>query len=337
MRLQSQILVPSNKRVSGFPSVAPIFDYSRSDSPPEEKVRSLIREAADQLCRVVDGNLDFVVQVSESEDEVDKFLLLVNFVLATARRSLKDLSEVHQRLEEDLLAARKLQQQLLPEKLPNARNLRVGAKCVPARAVGGDFYDFFRYPRSGRYVGLLGDVSGKGAAAAIYAALAGGIVRSLTDREMDPAAMLSKLNKSLFTRAPEGHFVALAYSTWDDENRVLEICNSGLPEPLLFRNGIAQSLPIHGLPLGLFADAKYDAMRIQCEPGDTFVFYTDGVVDEVDREGNEFSGARLAEIISKAWRLSAAEIVEHVFEQVAKHCSCATNHDDQTVVVVEVV
>lgn len=310
--------------------------HARSDLA-ENRLRSLIREAADQLCRVVDGNLDFVVQVSDSDDDIDKFLLLLNFVMATARRSLNDLSEVHRRVEEDLLAARKLQEKLLPDTLPKAKNLRVGARCVPARAVGGDFYDFFRYPHSGLFVGLVGDVSGKGAAAAIYAALASGIVRSLTDREMNPSAMLSKLNKSLFTRAPEGNFVALAYSTWDDENRVLEICNSGLPQPLLIRQGIAWSLPVHGLPLGLFAEAKYEPMRIQCEPGDTFVFYSDGVVDEVDREGKEFSGARLAEIISKVSHLGADEIVEHVFEQVAKHCRCSANYDDQTVMVVEVV
>ncbi|HSE32462.1 MAG TPA: SpoIIE family protein phosphatase [Pyrinomonadaceae bacterium] len=330
-------MVSSSTGSSAVQRAALALSHDRSALAVEDKVRSLIREAADQLCRVVDGNLDFVVQVSESDDDVDKFLLLVNFVLATARRSLDDLSEVHRRVEEDLFAARKLQEKLLPEKLPNARNLRVGAKCVPARAVGGDFYDFFRYPRSELYVGLLGDVSGKGAAAAIYAALAGGIVRSLTDREIDPAAMLSQVSNSLFTRAPDGNFVALAYSTWDDENRVLEICNSGLPEPLLCRKGILRTLPIHGLPLGLFEDAKYDAMRIQCEPGDTFVFYTDGVVDEVDRYGKEFSGERLAEIISTVCHLSAAEIVEHIFEQVAKHCNCAMNHDDQTVVVVQVV
>jgi phosphoserine phosphatase RsbU/P len=337
MHLQPQNLVVSGNVASASQRVAITLGASLLDGCSEDKLRSLIRDAADQLCRVVDGNLDFVVQVPESDEDVDKLLLLVNFVLASARRSFSDLSEVHRRVEEDLLAARKLQEKLLPEQVPNVRNLRVAAKCVPARAVGGDFYDFFRYPRSGLCVGLLADVSGKGAAAAIYAALASGIVRSLTDREMDPAAMLNKLNKSLFTRAPEGNFVALTYSTWDDENRVLEICNSGLPEPLLFRNGVARSLSIHGLPLGLFPDAEYEAMRIQCEPGDTFVFYTDGVVDEVDRAGEEFSTTRLTEILSNTCHLNATEIVADVFQHVNNYCNCEINRDDQTVIVVQVV
>src|SRR5262245_28908140 len=122
-------------------------------------LRLLIREAADQLCHVVDGNLDFVVRVSEADEDIDQLLLLVNFVLAAARRSFNDLREVHRRTEEDLFAARKLQEKLLPQELPRAPNLRVSARCVPARAVGGDFFDFFRYSLSGLCVGLLADVS----------------------------------------------------------------------------------------------------------------------------------------------------------------------------------
>ena len=303
----------------------------------DEKLRSLIREAADQMCRVVDGNLDFVVRVSEGDEDLDKLLLIVNFVLASARRSFADLSEVHRRMEDDLLAAHRLQEKLLPKQFPNAGNLRLAAKCVPARTVGGDFYDFLRYPGSGLHVGLLADVSGKGAAAAIYAALASGIVRSLTDREMSASAMLSTLNNSLFSRASDGSFVALTYATWDDSNRILEICNSGLPEPLLLRAGAWKRLPLHGLPLGLFRDSQYDAMRIQCQPGDIFVFYTDGIVEQMDREGNEFSANRLTEIISETSHQNPGETVDYIFEQVRRHCSCEMTGDDQTVVIAQVV
>lgn len=305
-------------------------------STAEKNLRLLIREAADQLCHVVDGDLDFVVRASDADEDIDKLLLLVNFVLASARRSFHDLREVHRRTEEDLLAALKLQEKLLPQQLPHASNLRVSAKCVPARVVGGDFFDFFRYQRSGLCVGLLADVSGKGAAAAIFAALASGIIRSLMDLEMTAQAMLERLNKSLFARALEGNFVALTYSTWDDENRVLELCNSGLPEPLLCRDGTVRNLRVHGLPLGLFPTAEYDLMRIQCQPGDTLVFYTDGVVDEVDGEGNDFGTSRLAEILTKSCHLTAAEIVDQVFNQVNSHCRCEMNRDDQTVITIQV-
>src|SRR4030095_16903288 len=95
---------------------------------PEEKLRRLLTEASDQLCQVVDGNLDFVVRVAEPDDDVDKLLLLVNFVLASARRSFTSLREAHKRLEEDLAAARNLQRKLLPKSLPLPQNLRVASK-----------------------------------------------------------------------------------------------------------------------------------------------------------------------------------------------------------------
>ena len=309
---------------------------SSLDLLPEQDLRQLIRDASNQLCQVVDGNLDFVVQVSESDDDLDKFLLLVNFVLASARRSFSDLREAHARIEEDLSAARKLQEKLLPQKLPNARNLRVSAKCVPARAVGGDFFDFFRYQHSGLYVGLLADVSGKGAAAAIYAALASGIARFLLDEELNPKEMLTKLNKSLFARAPDGNFVALTYCTWDDQQLVLELAGSGLPEPLLCRGGMVRKLEAHGLPLGLFREAYYEVMRIQCERGDTLLFYTDGVVETVDNEGNEFGTQRLCEILMKTCRHKPVDIVNNVFDEVNAYCHCKMNFDDQTVIAMQV-
>src|ERR1051326_1036396 len=95
--------------------------------------------------------------------------------MATARRSLSDLKNIHRRVEEDLAAARRLQEKLSPQMLPTSRHLCASAKCVPARAVGGDFFDFFRYERSGLYSGLIADVSGKGGPAALYPPPARGI------------------------------------------------------------------------------------------------------------------------------------------------------------------
>jgi serine phosphatase RsbU (regulator of sigma subunit) len=103
---------------------------------PEETLRNLIREAADQLCHAVDGDLDFIVRVSRGDDDIDKLLLLVNFVLASARRSFEGLREANQQLESDLMAARRLQEKLLPQTLEQPWNLQIGARFVPARAVG---------------------------------------------------------------------------------------------------------------------------------------------------------------------------------------------------------
>src|SRR4030095_8446914 len=171
------------------------------------------------------------------------------------------------------------------------------------------------------------DVSGKGAAAAIYAALASGIARFLVDEELNPKELLTKLNKSLFARAPDGNFVALTYCTWNDQQLVLELAGSGLPEPLLCRRGTVRKLAAHGLPLGLFPEAEYEGVRIQCERGDTLLFYTDGIVETVDRDGNEFGLERLSEIVMKTCD-GTSEIVNDVFNAVNAHCQCEMNFDD---------
>jgi sigma-B regulation protein RsbU (phosphoserine phosphatase) len=302
----------------------------------ESSLRGLLREAANHLCQIVDGDFDFVVQVSRSDDDLDKLLLLVNFVMATARRSLNDLKDIHKRVDEDLAAARRLQEKLSPQMLPTSRHLCASAKCIPARAVGGDFFDFFRYERSGLYSGLLADVSGKGAPAALYAALASGIVGSMIENELNPQQMLAVLNRILFKRAPEDHFMTLTYFTWDDENLVLELSNAGLPEPLLCRNGEVQRLRAYGLPLGLFPEAEYDSLRIQCARGDTLLFYTDGVIETVDGTEKDFGTQRLSDVLLNANGYDSARIVQMVFDRVNEHCQCEMNADDQTVIAMKV-
>src|SRR4030095_5591174 len=294
----------------------------------EDKLRRLITEASDQLCQVVDGNLDFVVRVSEPDDDVDKLLLLVNFVLASARRSFTSLSEAHKRLEDDIAAARTLQRKLLPKSLPRPKNLRVASRFVPASAVGGDFFDFLRYERCGLHAGVLADVSGKGAAAAIYAALTSGIIRSLLQDELKPQPMLERLNKNLFARAPDAQFVALTYSTWDDERLLLEICSSGLPEPLLVRNGSVKSLAIHGMPLGLFAEPKYEPTIVECRPGDTLLFYTDGIVESSNALGKEFGSGKLADVVLAHSNADAKGVVRAVAKEVAAHTQSESQFDD---------
>jgi phosphoserine phosphatase RsbU/P len=303
---------------------------------PEATLRRLISDAADQLCQAVDGNLDFSVRVSEGDDDVDKLLLLVNFVLASARRSFDDLRAANERLEADLTAARNLQEKLLPQTLEQPANLQIAAKFVPARAVGGDFFDFLRYHRSDQFAGLLADVSGKGAAAAIYAGLASGFSRFLVQEELSPSEMLARLNQNLFSRAPDGQFVAMSFFTWDDANRVLEISNSGLPEPLLIRNGTVQSLKIYGLPLGLFPEVEYTSTRIQLQPGDTILLYTDGITEATDAEGIEFGAERLSQFLLGVTNASAPEIVDRLVQAVLEHCKCEANADDQTVIAMKI-
>ncbi|MGA7589602.1 MAG: GAF domain-containing protein, partial [Candidatus Sulfotelmatobacter sp.] len=146
-------------------------------------------------------------------------------------RLYEEIARQERRLERDLALARELQMRLLPQTLPKLAHLELAAKFVPARAIGGDLYDFIPYSLS-RLGIAIGDVSGKGAPAAIYAALVSGILRSHAPIEPGPAEMLRAVNLSLAERRIEAQFVSLIYAVWDDEHRTLVVANSGLPRPI---------------------------------------------------------------------------------------------------------
>src|SRR6202041_3034112 len=196
------------------------------------------------------------------------------------------------RLERDLAMARQLQFRLLPPTLPKLENLDIAAKFVPARAIGGDLYDFVSYSMS-RTALVVGDVSGKGAPAAIYAALVSGILRSHAPIEPGPAEMLSAVNFSLGERRIDAQFVSLIYAVWDDEKRSLLVANSGLPKPIYCHEGKIEVIEAIGLPLGLFDEADYDEVSFDAKPGDIFAFYSDGIVDARNRNGHSFGQERV--------------------------------------------
>jgi len=247
----------------------------------------------------------------------------------------EQIASQEQRLERDLSLARELQFRLLPPNIPLLGNLDIAAKFVPARTIGGDLYDFVAYSL-GRTAIVIGDVSGKGAPAAIYAALVSGILRSHAPIEPAPAEMLSAVNYSLGERRIEAQFVSLIYAVWDDENRTLRVANSGLPRPIYCHDGKIEIIEATGLPLGLFEETDYDELTFNAKPGDVFVFFTDGILDARNKAGELFGRARLEQIVTKCPSASAESVVQAIFAAVAEHTAGEDAFDDETVVVVRV-
>jgi sigma-B regulation protein RsbU (phosphoserine phosphatase) len=247
----------------------------------------------------------------------------------------EQIARQERRLERDLSLARELQFRLLPPSLPKLANLEVAAKFAPARAIGGDLYDFVSYSQS-RTAIVIGDVSGKGAPAAIYAALVSGILRSHAPIEPGPSEMLSALNYSLGERKIEAQFVSLIYAVWDDANRTLQVANSGLPRPIFCHDGKIELIEATGLPLGLFEEADYEEFTFQAKPGDMFVFFSDGILDASNKAGEMFGRRRTEEIVAKCASISADCAVKSLFKAVAEHASGVETFDDQTVVAIRV-
>jgi sigma-B regulation protein RsbU (phosphoserine phosphatase) len=250
-------------------------------------------------------------------------------------RLYEEIARQEKRLERDLALARELQFRLLPQSLPKMSNLEVAAKFKPARAIGGDLYDFVNYSLD--HMGMvIGDVSGKGAPAAIYAALVSGILRSHAPIEPGPAEMLRAVNFSLGERRIEGQFVSLIYAVWDDRNRSLKIANSGLPRPLYVHDGKIEVIEATGLPLGLFDDAEYDEFTFQAHPDDVFVFFSDGIMDARNRAGDMFGRHRTEAVISSCAEISADCVVKSLFKAAAEHSGGEEAFDDETVVAIKV-
>ncbi len=246
-------------------------------------------------------------------------------------RLYEEIARQERRLERDLALARELQMRLLPQALPKLAHLELAAKFSPARAIGGDLYDFIPYSLS-RLGIVIGDVSGKGAPAAIYAALVSGILRSHAPIEPGPAEMLSAVNLSLAERRIEAQFVSLIYAVWDDENRTLLVANSGLPRPVYVHDGKNEVIEATGLPLGLFDDADYDEFQFKMKPGDMFVFFSDGILDARNRRGELFGRGRVEKIIAECGGGSADCVVDSLFKAAAEHSAGVETFDDQTVV-----
>ena len=250
-------------------------------------------------------------------------------------RLYEQVQRQERRLERDLALAHELQFRLLPPAVPVLKNLDIAARFVPARAIGGDLYDFLQYS-VGRSAILIGDVSGKGAPAALYAALVSGILRSHAAIEPSPSEMLSAVNLSLGERRIEAQFVSIIYAVWDDSRRTLQIANSGLPRPIYCHDGKTEVMEATGLPLGLFEEADYDELSFQAHPGDVFVFFSDGILDARSRSGESFGRERVEQIVSHCASDTAQSVVDSIFAAVNQHASGVEAFDDQTVVALRV-
>ena len=245
------------------------------------------------------------------------------------------IAKEEERLERDLAMAREVQHHLLPPACPNLPGAELAARFNPAHAIGGDMYDFLDYQRPKACL-IVSDVSGKGAPAALYAALVSGIIRSLAPSEPSPSKMLAGVNRALNQRRVEANYVVLCCALWDDEKRTMSVANSGLPRPIYCRQGHAHMVEAAGLPLGLFEDAAYDETTIHASAGDVFVFFSDGIVDASNEKEEQFGRSRLEHVIAQNCKGSAQQIVDAIFSAADEFSSGAPVFDDQTVVVLKV-
>jgi sigma-B regulation protein RsbU (phosphoserine phosphatase) len=253
-------------------------------------------------------------------------------------RLFENAREQEKRLRNDLDTAREIQRQLLPTGAREVPGLDLAAAYVPARELGGDFYDFLPYGQ-GRLGFVLGDVSGKGTAAALYGSLAIGTVREVSSEHTpDPAAMLERLNRRLHGARLEARFIAMLFATFDAQSLTLTLANAGSPYPLLVRNGSVQVIRIEGVPLGLLQSTQYDETTVQLEPEDVVIFASDGILESESTAQEEFGMERLTSVLREiSTSDTARSIADRILAATDQHSGPGSlPHDDRTLVVFRV-
>jgi sigma-B regulation protein RsbU (phosphoserine phosphatase) len=238
-------------------------------------------------------------------------------------------------LERDIAMAREVQLRLLPASAPEMANAEMAVRFLPARTIGGDLYDFVDYG-PGRTAIVLGDVSGKAAPAALFAALVSGIMRSAAQHRPEPAAMLSQLNDAMQERKLESQYVTMLFALWNDESRTLQVANSGAVQPVLCRSCNSVAVRAEGFPLGMFPDVTYDELTLATELGDVIVFISDGILDAENAAGEMYGPERLANLLCSRRELPAQEIADAILSDVSRFQGEQERFDDETVIVLKV-
>lgn len=281
-------------------------------------------------------NIDARSVISFSERDIEVGRTFANHA-ALAIENAQLYQESVARVEQELEIARRIQSNLFPRELPAVNGLTVAARCIPARETGGDFYDVIDL---GMRLGVLvGDVSGKSLPAAMLMAVARSTARSETRNHETPWVVLTETNRWLVDDVPRNSFVALSYALVDPALRRMTLANGGQLTPLLRRADGTTSfveMPEAALPLGLSLEVAYAQVDLELAPGDTLVFYTDGIVEAHDQARSLFGFERLQRLVERWGHLPPEELIERLIGEVHAFAEGMPPHDDMTLVVVRV-
>ena len=212
---------------------------------------------------------------------------------------LKQQAHARERIEQELHVARRIQQASLPEAVPALEGWEIYPSYLPAREVGGDFYDFLEL-EDGRLGLVVGDATGKGVPAALVMSTTCGMIRAVTQAsDYSPGEVLQRVNEALATRIPANMFVTCFYGVLDPGTGSFAYANAGHDLPYVRRGGYAEELMARGMPLGLMPGMSYEEKEIILGEGDRALFYSDGLVEAHNPEGAMFGFPRLQSLVAE--------------------------------------
>ena len=289
----------------------------------------------DRVIGVLDVESDRVAFFTEDHQRTLSLLAPQIASSVENARLYEELAQREQRMEQDLTAARKLQSVLLPRTPPEIHGLELALRARPARQISGDVYDFFDHADDYAVI-VFGDVSGKGAAAALYGALVSGLLRILAPRRRSPAVLMQALNETLLERKVDAQYATLLVALWEPRDRHFTLCNAGGEPPLIFREGEVIRPKVEGIPIGLLEAREYEEVAVEMQPNDVIVFYSDGVEDQLNPRNEEYSRLRILRLLKKHGAESPQSIAAALFHDLDHFRDDTPITDDQSVVVMRV-
>jgi phosphoserine phosphatase RsbU/P len=240
-----------------------------------------------------------------------------------------------ERFERELALASEIQQRFQPAAPPHVNGYELQGISFPCYEIGGDYYDFIQR-EDGRLIIALGDVSGKGTAAALLMSSLHAAIHAQSASHDSLVATISAVNRYLADNIPANRFVTLFYAELDPDSGALSFLNAGHNPPLIVHlAGTVEQLASGGLPLGIKRDAEYREGRTQLQAGDVLVIYSDGVTEAVSPTGEEFGATRLYEVVSRNIEASAAGIRDRIESSLTKFAQGTSAADDITLVIVK--
>lgn len=310
----------------------PRYIQTESDIRSEVAVPLILR---DRVIGVMD--LESVRFAFFREDHVRTLKLLAPQIATSVEnaRLYEELAQREQRMQQDLNAAYKLQSVLLPRTVSNVVGLEAGLKRRPAREISGDLYDFFEHADDSTLI-AFGDVSGKGAAAALFGALISGLLRTLGQRHRSPSQLMKSLNEALLERKVDAQYATLSLLLWHPHHRIFTVSSAGTLPPLIFHNGEIIEPRVEGVPIGLLEEQEYDQVQIVAQQNDLLLLYSDGIEDQL-REGNgDYGHERLKKLLQSTGDQEPQQVVNAIFKDLDVFRGPTPLTDDQTVIALKV-
>jgi len=236
------------------------------------------------------------------------------------------------RIEEELRMASQIQQALLPKSRTRGSFYDASGTSIACRAIGGDFFEYIDLP-DGSFGFALGDVSGKGPPAALLTAMLQGIFWTQSFMAMEPATMMTRVNRALLARGIENRFATIFFAILSPDGRLM-YCNAGQNPPLLFAASGVRKLETGGTIVGLFPHAAYEQEELQLSAGDLLAVFSDGVSEALNPTGDEYGEERIQQTVAPNWLEPSDVVLQSLLESVKGFAQGAPQNDDVTAMVV---